>query len=108
MFGLRRRKVIDARDIVLLNWTPTDPFTERDLLNGGIAVFGRSGSGKTSSSGKMIGSSIIAYANSGGLILAAKPEDVAMWQAIFADSGRQRDLIVFPARSKTNERFNFS
>ncbi|HZL26972.1 MAG TPA: hypothetical protein VFC39_10610, partial [Acidobacteriaceae bacterium] len=68
MFGFRRQKAIDARDTVLFNWTPPDPFTERDLLNGGIAIFGRSGSGKTSSSGKMIGRSIISHANSGGLI----------------------------------------
>jgi type IV secretory pathway TraG/TraD family ATPase VirD4 len=108
MFRLlqRRRRARDVLDTVLLEWTPSDPFTVRDLLNGGIATFGRSGSAKTSSSGKAIGRAVIGYRNSGGLILAAKPEDVAMWQALFADCGRQRDLIVFGSL-EDKWRFNF-
>src|SRR5579871_4297811 len=95
MFGLKRQKLRAPLDRVLLNWTPSDPLTVRGLLNGGIAVFGRSGSGKTSSSGKVIGRSIIACPNSGGLILSAKPEDGHMWQSIFAECRRLNDLIVF-------------
>ena len=93
-------------DTPLLDWTSADPLTLRDLLNGGVATFGRSGSAKTSSSGKVIGRAIISYRNSGGLILAAKPEDVAMWQAMFASCRRQRDLIVFGSL-KDKWRFNF-
>lgn len=106
MFTFRKRRATDVLESVLLKWTRTDLFTLRDLLNGGIATFGRSGSAKTSSSGKVIGRAIISYANSGGLILSAKPEDVAMWQRIFASCGRERDLIVFGSL-KDKWRFNF-
>jgi type IV secretory pathway TraG/TraD family ATPase VirD4 len=93
-------------ETVLLDWTRSDPFTVRDLLNGGIAIFGRSGSGKTSSSGKVIGRSLIEYPRSGGLILGAKNSDVPMWQEIFSGCGRHRDLIVFGSL-KDKWRFNF-
>ena len=32
MFGLKRRRSVDALDTVLLHWTGLDPFTVRDLL----------------------------------------------------------------------------
>ena len=47
----RRRKhalVGYALDAVLFMWTASDPFTVRNLLNGGVAILGRAGSGKTS------------------------------------------------------------
>src|ERR1700722_17466689 len=106
MFGLKRRQPRAPLDRLLLNWTPSDLLTVRGLLNGGIAVFGRSGSGKTSSSGQVIGRSIVAYPNRGGLIFSAKPEDLAMWQSIFAGCRRQNDLIVFGSL-KDKWRFNF-
>lgn len=104
MFGLKRRTIV-LLDTALLRWTPRDPFTIRDLLNGGVAIFGRSGSGKTSSSGKMIARSVVGHPKSGGLILAAKPDDVVMWESIFAGAGRSDDLIVFDVKSPW--RFNF-
>lgn len=82
-------------DRVVLWWSQHDPLTVRDLLNGGIAIFGRTGSGKTSSSGKQLARGIIGLPGSGGLILAAKPEDVDDWRRIFAEAGRSRDLLVF-------------
>lgn len=92
-------------DTVLLHWTPRDPFTVRDFVNGGIAVLGRTGSGKTSSSGMLLAESIVRFPRSGGLILGSKPEDRAMWEAIFTKAGRSADLFVFgPERSL---RFNF-
>ena len=80
-------------------------FTIRDLLNGGVAITGRAGSGKTSSSGREIAQAIINHRNSGGLILAAKPEDLGMWLTLFAKAGRQDDLLVFSPDSSL--RFNF-
>ena len=82
-------------DRTLFNWSPRDQFTVRDLLNGGVCITGRAGSGKTSSSGKLLSKSIIRLSGSGGLILAAKPEDLEMWRGIFAASGRSDDLLVF-------------
>ncbi len=95
----------DALDKVLLYWSKLDPLTIRGLLNGGISIIGRVGSGKTSSSGKELGSAIVAHKQSGGLILAAKPEDLGMWRQIFASAGRQNDLLEFSPSQKL--RFNF-
>lgn len=94
-----------ALDAVLFMWTASDPFTVRDLLNGGIAILGRAGSGKTSSSGKLVGNGIVRHRNSGGLILCAKPEDAGMWKEIFDKAGRKDDLIVFSPDMP--HRFNF-
>lgn len=95
----------DPLDKPLLYWSDSDPFTLRDLLNGGVCITGRSGSGKTSSSGREIGQAIVRERGSGGLILAAKPEDLAMWQAIFSREGRASDLLEFSPDSPL--RFNF-
>lgn len=112
-YAVIRRKAIkhaatatrDALASVLLWWGEKDAFTVRELLNGGVAIFGRSGSGKTSSSGKALGKAIVGYGNSGGLILAAKPEDKDMWRAVFKAAGRADDLLVFSPDSPL--RFNF-
>src|SRR5262249_6554299 len=40
-----------------------------------------------------------------GLILAAKPEDRAMWETLFAAAGRRKDLLVFSPEHPL--RFNF-
>jgi hypothetical protein len=99
------RYTADALDALLLRWTDADGFTVRDLLNGGVAIFGRTGSGKTSSSGKALANAVVGFGNSGGLILAAKPEDRAMWEGIFAAAGRRKDLLVFSPEEPL--RFNF-
>ena len=94
-----------ALDAVLFMWTASDPFTVRDLLNGGVSIIGRAGSGKTSSSGKLLGNAIVRHKKSGGLILCAKPEDAAMWKEIFEKAGRKEDLIIFSPDMP--HRFNF-
>lgn len=99
------KAVKDALGSVLLWWGESDAFTVRDLLNGGVAIFGRTGSGKTSSSGKAVANAVVRYGNSGGLILAAKPEDRQMWEGIFASAGRAEDLLIFSPESAL--RFNF-
>jgi len=112
-YAIHKRNVIkatlgtvkDSLVSVLLWWGENDAFTVRDLLNGGVAIFGRTGSGKTSSSGKALANAIVRHPGSGGLILAAKPEDKAMWQSIFAAAGRSDDLLVFSPENPL--RFNF-
>ncbi len=112
-YGIRRYKAArtglrfanDPLDAQLLRWSESDAFTVRDLLNGGVAIFGRTGSGKTSSSGKALANAVVRHRGSGGLILAAKPEDKGMWEAIFADAGRSDDLLVFAPDNPL--RFNF-
>lgn len=88
----------------LLDWGGGDVMTVRDLLSGGAAILGRSGSGKTSGSGKHMGEAVVRQ-HSGGLILGSKPEDAGMWQDIFARCGRKDDLIVFEPGGPL--RFNF-
>lgn len=107
---MRRRRrhkrwiVREGLDTVLFSWTERNPFTVRDLLNGGVVILGRAGSGKTTGSGRLIGNAVVKHANSGGLICAAKPEDAAFWMEIFAKHGRAHDLIPFSPRH--GARFN--
>ena len=102
---IRQATKSDPLGHVLFRWTDKDPFTVRDLLNGGVSIMGRVGSGKTSGSGRWIGEAIINYPPSGGLILCAKPEDKAMWRRIFHNADRQADLLVFEPAGDL--RFNF-
>ena len=89
---------------VLFWWSPRDPLRIVDLLRS-IAIFGASGSGKTSGSGYQMAKAIVGNRKIGGLILASKPEDLAFWQGVFAKAGRKHDLLVFGPRSPL--RFNF-
>lgn len=105
MFGWPRLRNTSPLDVELLHWARGELFSVRDLLSGGVLVIGRAGSGKTSSSGALLGRAIIGHPNSCGLICAAKPEDVTMWQAIFARAGRSEDLLIFNTEGEL--RFNF-
>jgi hypothetical protein len=55
----------------------------------GNAGDGQAGSGKPSSSGKAIGNALLRRRQVGGLILAAEPEDLNMWQRMFEETGRK-------------------
>lgn len=90
-----RQTYADPLDRPLMRWTRENWLRLRDLLNGGIAILGRTGSGKTSASGYQIGLAIVRLMGSGGLILASKPEDKAFWLRIFELAGRTKDLLVF-------------
>jgi len=96
----------DLLDRVLLHWNEDNAFTVRDLLSGGVSIWGRTGSGKTSSSGKALAQAMIHCPDSGGVILAAKNgEDRTMWIEEFAKAGRQDDLLLFAPDQPL--RFNF-
>lgn len=97
----------DRLDDVLFRWSDKDLFTVRDLLNGGVLILGRTGSGKTSGSGRRLGEAIVTYPGSSGLILCAKPEDKEMWRRIFASAKRPGDLKVFEPGPASDLRFNF-
>lgn len=85
-------------DDSLMGWNGQDRFTRRHLLNGGVLILGRPGSGKTSGSGMMLGRSIAGDTLSSMLILCAKPEDAAMWQRIYRE--KNRELLVFEPGGK--------
>lgn len=80
-------------DAALLRLPAGDTFTLRDACEG-VHVLGGIGSGKSSGTGPAL---IAAYlrAGMGGIVLAAKPEDIAMWQRAAEVNGRGRSVIVF-------------
>lgn len=96
----------DLLSHVLFHWRgkSRDPFPIRDLLRS-VAIFGASGSGKTSGSGYQLMKALARCKKIGGLILASKPEDREMWQRIFHQAGRLRDLVIF--NPQNSWRFNF-
>lgn len=106
MFWRRKHRVRDPLDRQLLQWTARDAFTVRNLLDGGVSIVGRVGSGKTSSSGRVLGCAIVGMRDSSGLICVPKGEDVPMWRHIFAQAGRRNDLLEFDADG-SNLRCNF-
>ena len=97
MFWRRKDQVIDPLDRVLLKWSANDYFTRRNLVDGGVGIFGAVGSGKSSASGRQLGCAVVAIPNSSGLINIPKPEDVPMWRQIFDEAGRRDDLLEFDA-----------
>ncbi len=105
MFGFRKKVVASPLDQALLAWSQRDQLTVRGLINGGVAILGSSGSGKTSSSGRLLGHSVLRQRNNGGLILCAKPDDARRWRALFAEARRLDDLITFSPSS--DRRLNF-
>ncbi len=57
-------------------------------------IFGGTGSGKTSGSGRTIATSFLS-AGFGGLVLCAKPDEPALWRSYAAEAGRGSDLVMF-------------
>jgi hypothetical protein len=84
-------------DEPLLWFTRDDAYKVRDLLNGGAVILGRPGSGKTTSSGNCLMRAIVGVkgCRSGGVILAAKPEDEEDVKRVFEKAKRLQDLIIF-------------
>lgn len=90
-------------DTPLLQFSPKDPWRIRDACEG-TQVFGATGSGKTSGSGKSICKAFL-RAGFGGLVLTAKPDERAMWEEYAAECNRTESLIIFGPGQPW--RFNF-
>src|SRR4051812_38683956 len=95
MFGIRRRKPVDLLSREVMRFSDRDRLSVRDLLNGGVCVLGRTGSGKSSGSARALAAGLVNLPQAGLLILSAKPEDKEFWSHLFAIAGRSDDLIVF-------------
>lgn len=104
MFNFLRKK--DPLDEALFLWggDRRDPFTVRDLCSN-VAVFGRTGSGKSSGSGAALMRSIVEHGNISLLICAAKPEERDEVRSIYREAGCLDRLIEFTPGRK--ERCNF-
>lgn len=87
----------------LLRLSPVDSWTLKDACAGTV-IFGATGSGKTSGSGRAMAHAML-RAGFGGLVLCAKAEERALWERYCAETGRTRSLIVFDGSGA--RRFNF-
>jgi type IV secretory pathway TraG/TraD family ATPase VirD4 len=90
-------------DDVLMNLSPLDPWTMRHACENTL-IFGKTGSGKSSGSGDAILRALVRYRNSGGLILASKPEDKAYVERVFREERTVDDLFILEPQGKY--RFN--
>lgn len=89
-------------DTKLLRLSGSDYFTLRDACQG-VHVFGGIGSGKTSGSGKALASAYL-RAGMGGLVMAAKPEEVDLWLRYAKENGRSNSVLLF---GESGGSFNF-
>jgi hypothetical protein len=85
-------------DRVILQLAPDDAIRFRDAIEGGIAVFGGLGSGKSSTVGRLIALSLL-FEGMGGLILTVKSDETEHWKEYARIAGREKDLVVFNATS---------
>jgi hypothetical protein len=88
---------------IIRSWQEGEAFRLGDALTG-VAVFGATGSGKTSGIAKHLALGYLA-SDFGGLVLCAKKEERRQWQEWAAEAGRSDDLIIVDANG--NYRFNF-
>jgi hypothetical protein len=89
-------------DKVLLGLTENDPYSIGNSLEH-LGIFGQTGSGKSSSSGRAFLTSMM-QAGYGGLVLCVKNSERAFIERIARQTGRLQDLVVLSADSA--HRFN--
>jgi hypothetical protein len=70
-----------------------DPWRIRDACEGTM-IFGGTGSGKTSGSGRALARSFLT-AGFGGLVLCAKTDEPALWRSYAEETGRAADIVMF-------------
>lgn len=73
--------------------SPEDVFTIRHAAEG-IQIFGASGSGKSSGSGRHLARALL-QSGAGGLVLTVKPDEPTIWKEYCAAAGRLNDLVIF-------------
>jgi len=90
-------------DMPLLNLSKKDTITIGNACEG-VHIFGGTGSGKTSGSGKTLAREFLSW-GMGGLVLTAKPDELQTWQQFMREADREDDLIIFAPDQP--HRFNF-
>ncbi|MDH4745875.1 TraG/TraD/VirD4 family protein [Sphingomonas sp. CBMAI 2297] len=88
--GMSYQGELDTR---LLRLSTSDYFTLRDACQG-VHIFGGIGSGKTSGSGAALAGAYL-RASFGGLVLAAKPDEVELWLRYAQAHGRSNSVLLF-------------
>ncbi|MEJ0027692.1 MAG: TraM recognition domain-containing protein [Rhizomicrobium sp.] len=84
--------------LVSLSSATSDSLTLGDCLEH-VAIFGGTGSGKTSGSGSTVAQTYL-RAGFGGLVCCAKPDEAARWQAYAQATGRANSVIRFDASGR--------
>lgn len=82
---------------------PNDIWALGDAFEG-TAIFGRSGSGKSSGSGASMARAFL-RSGMGGLVLCAKPDEADNWERYAAETGRSASIIRMDKSARY--RFNF-
>jgi hypothetical protein len=107
MFGFRRTPIAQPAirwplSMPLLSFSDKDHFSLADACEG-VQIFGATGSGKTSGSGRHLA---LAYLNAGmgGLVLTAKADELEQFRRYCEATGRLNDLKFMSASGLT---FNF-
>lgn len=100
---IQSNRDFDYLDKCLLKLSPVDEFTIRQACSG-VQIFGETGSGKTSGSGRHIARSFLRN-GFGGLVLTAKKDERALWENYCEETGRSDDLLILSPRESL--RFNF-
>ncbi len=90
-------------DLPLLQLSDDDIWTLKDACEG-VQIFGGTGSGKTSGSGRVLSQRFL-QAGFGGLILTVKSEDRTDWINWITQAGRADHLFIIEENG--NEVFNF-
>src|ERR1700686_3500943 len=88
---------------VLIDWKDAHGFTVADAQSG-VAVFGATGSGKTSGPGQLLARAYL-RAGMGGIVLVAISDERAQWEAWARATGRSEDIVTVDAGGRA--RFNF-
>src|SRR5262249_19983449 len=96
LFRNRQRALSDGKwdlSSPLLEWTAGAPFSIADACSG-VAIFGSTGSGKTTGS---LAALVRAYvrAGMGGLFLTAKRDDRMFYEKLIREEGREDALLTF-------------
>ena len=80
-------------DAPLLRLSPHDSFTLRDAV-AGVHCFGGIGSGKSSGLAKTLAGAYL-RAGMGGIVMTAKPDEIALWTEYARHNGRASSLVIF-------------
>lgn len=84
---------MDFSEDKTLMWLPGGEWKVGDAMRG-VAIFGGTGSGKTSGSGRTLALKYLAE-GWGGLVLCVKTDEAELWEKYCAEAGRKEDVIIF-------------
>lgn len=88
------------KPLIPLTSNEIDSFRVDDAVKG-LCIFGGTGSGKTSASGRAFAKTYLKE-GWGGLVLCAKSDEADLWRKYCKETNRETDLIIFSEASKFN------